>query len=102
MSPRFRSSRCRLFSFQTLTNPRDPADVLKASIEKSRSGWKVSWRSSPGRSYQLLQSASLNSGDWTPVGGVTIGTGALIEIEISPAHAPAFYRVQTALTAEDR
>jgi hypothetical protein len=80
--------------FQTLTNPRDPADVLKASIEKSGSGWTVAWRSSPGRSYQLLQSASLNSGDWTAVGGVTVGTGALIEIEISPAHASTFYRIQ--------
>jgi hypothetical protein len=76
------------------TNPRDPADVLSLSIDRSATGLLLSWDSRIGKSYQVLATFDLKS--WVPVSGSIQGTGKTIHFTVNTptGSKAANYRVR--------
>ena len=80
--------------FAALTDPRNPADVLRTEITRTGAGLTVRWRSVAGQHYQLFQTSDLNAGVWTPAGARAAGTGELLQVAVGVDSAATFYRVQ--------
>jgi hypothetical protein len=82
------------YEFITHTDPRDAQSVLKVKLFRTSTGLRVSWPSVAGHAYQLLESASLSGGSWSPVGGTLVGDGSLLEVSVTPNSSQTFYRVK--------
>jgi hypothetical protein len=78
------------------TNPTNAASLLKIdSITNNASGATVTWRSVPGKNYQLLFRSPITNATWTAVGAPVIAAGATAS-KLDPATVTSnrFYRVQ--------
>jgi hypothetical protein len=78
------------------TNPTNATSLLKIdSITNNVSGATVTWRSVPGKSYQLLFRSPVTVSNWTAVGTPVIAGGATAS-KLDPATVISnrFYRVQ--------
>ncbi len=78
------------------TNPTNAASFLKIdSITNNVSGATITWRSVPGKSYQLLYRSPVTSSNWTAVGAPVLAGGATAS-KLDPATVTSnrFYRVQ--------
>jgi hypothetical protein len=82
--------------FSCLTDPRDATKRLQLEVAVVGQQLEVSWLSSLGRSYQLLESDSLNEAPWNAVGGLLAGTGGQLKALMTlPAQGVRkFYRLQ--------
>ena len=85
--------------YVALTNPRNPASILRPSITRSAGQLTVNWPTSNGRNYQLFSRPALSSGAWTPANAVQPGTGGAMSYgtNLSAAGAQIFYQVQVSL-----
>ena len=78
------------------TNPTNATSLLKIdSITNNVSGATVTWRSVPGKSYQLLFRSPVTASNWTAVGTAVLAGGATAS-KLDPATVTSnrFYRVQ--------
>ena len=78
------------------TNPTNAASILKIdSIKQDVTGATVSWRSVPGRSYQLLFRSPVTAAGWTPVGAPLLAsTSTTNKLDPNGTSTNRFYRVQ--------
>ena len=85
--------------YVALTDPRNPASILRPNITRSSSQLSVTWATSVGRNYQLFSRPALSSGSWTPANTRQAGTGNPMTYNgnLSTAGALNFYRVQVSL-----
>jgi hypothetical protein len=77
------------------TNPTNAASLLKIdSIRQDITGARVTWRSVPGKSYQLQWSSPLTAASWTAVGTPLLASTSVTN-KLDPAGTATnrFYRV---------
>jgi hypothetical protein len=77
------------------TNPTNTTSLLKIdSIAQDVTGARVTWRSVPGKSYQLLWRAPVHAGGWTAVGAPVLASTSITN-KLDPAGTATnrFYRV---------
>jgi hypothetical protein len=77
------------------TNPTNAASLLKIdSIRQDLTGARVTWRSVPGKSYQLQWSSPLTAASWTAVGAPLLASTSVTN-KLDPAGTATnrFYRV---------
>lgn len=79
----------------TDTDPTDSRSLLRIEkVLQTASGTFVSWRSEPGKKYQLLGRSQLNSKPWQAIGNPIVSTGKSVEMVDSFAiNSTRFYRV---------
>lgn len=82
--------------YVALTNPRNPASVLRTTLSRAGSQLNVSWPSATGRNYQLFSRSSLGSASWLPASIVQSGSGSTmgLNFDLNSYGAAQFYRVQ--------
>jgi hypothetical protein len=82
--------------YVALTDPRNPASILRPNITRNSSQVTVSWPSNIGRNYQLFSRPNLASGQWSAVNLLQAGTGGTMSYSasLSTAGTLNFYRVQ--------
>ena len=85
--------------YVALTDPRNPASILRPSITRSASQLTVSWPTSLGRNYQLFSRSALSLGSWAPANSLQSGTGGTMSYSanLSSAGAQNFYQVRVSL-----
>jgi hypothetical protein len=77
------------------TNPTNATSLLKIdSIQQDLTGARVTWRSVPGKSYQLLWRSPIESASWTAVGAPVLASTSITN-RLDPAGTATnrFYRV---------
>lgn len=81
--------------FAVGTNPRDPQDVLSATLSLSPPNLSVQWRSELGTVYRVLWSDDLST--WTPSSPEISGTGEILSwpITLEPTLDRGFFKVET-------
>lgn len=82
--------------YVALTDPRNPASVLRTSLSRTGSQLTVSWPTVSGRNYQLFSRSSLGTGSWLPASAVQPGTGGTmgLSFDLNSSGAQLFHRVQ--------
>ncbi len=82
--------------YVALTNPRNPASVLRTTLSRAGSQLTVSWPTASGRNYQLFSRSSLSSASWLPASIVQSGSGSTmgINFDLNSYGATQYYRVQ--------
>ena len=82
--------------YVALTDPRNPASVLRTSLSRAGNQLTVSWPSTAGRNYQLFSRPILSSGSWQSVNSIQLGTGAMMAyvFDLTSAGAAKYYRVE--------
>ena len=82
--------------YVALTDPRNPASVLRTSLSRAGNQLTVNWPSVAGRNYQLFSRSILTSGSWLPVNSIQSGTGATMghAVNLTSEGAAKYYRVQ--------
>ncbi len=85
--------------YVALTDPRNPASILRPDITRTGNQFTVSWATSVGRKYQLFSRPALSSGSWVPANAIQSGTGNAMNYNanVNTAGALNFYRVQVSL-----
>ena len=85
--------------YLALTDPRNPASILRPNITRSGNLLTVNWSTSTGRNYQLFSRSALASGSWVSVNTVQAGTGGMMSYStnLNSAGALSFFRVQITL-----
>ena len=81
--------------YVALTDPRNPASILRPNIVRNGSQLSVSWPSNSGRNYQLFSRPNLSAGVWSAVNTLQPGTGGTMSYIASGAFN--FYRVQVSV-----
>ena len=82
--------------YVALTDPRNPASVLRTSLSRVANQLTVSWPTASGRNYQLFARPSFSSGSWLPASSLQPGTGGTMGLSfgLGSSGALQFYRVQ--------
>ena len=85
--------------YVALTDPRNPASILRPDITRTGNQLTVSWTTSVGRKYLLFSRPALSSGSWVPANTIQSGTGNPMNYNanLNTAGALNFYQVQVSL-----
>ena len=80
------------------TSPVDASSTFKVgAMERTGNTLSISWPSVPGKVYQVQKRASLNSGDWIPVGAnvpaSAPGSSTSATVDVSDSPNASFVRV---------
>lgn len=85
--------------YVALTDPRNPASVLRTNLSRLGSQLSVSWASALGRNYQVFSRSNWSSGAWLSLSSVQPGTGGTMgaNFNLDSAGALGLYRVQASV-----